>query len=252
MRTEILRRATVVWVLTVPAACASTHSGAFALPVDASGRLVPSSTHRSGLVISSRQITELSSRNFGVVEVTFENPSNHWVRIKSTALDFGTQARNSVVQIPGGEDLARWQEGTQRRNDIREANTAAGLEILLAAATVASFAGGHSPAGAAGGLVAAGTAGVIMGREIKDRAENAQSVGLYPTSHLMQVPFSVPPGLAIKRWVVLNAPATPAAGCINYASLAYETEDQLQERVRLSFNDLGSEWQEAVCGLRGP
>src|SRR6185436_9282099 len=163
-----------------PLACASTHSGAFALPVDASGRLVPSSTHRSGLVISSRQITELSIRNFGIVEVTCENPSNHWIRIQSTALDFGNEARNTVVFIPSGEDLLRWKEGTQRRNAIRDANTASALEILLAVGALASVAGGHHPAGAAGALVAAGSAGVLAGREMQERAEMAESASLYP------------------------------------------------------------------------
>jgi hypothetical protein len=250
MKNETIGRALAVWALTSPLACASTHSGAFAIPVDASGRVLPSSTHLSGLVISSRQLTELSSRDFGVVEVTFENPSSHWVRIKTTALDFGSEARNAAVFIPAGDDLERWHEGTKRRNDIRDTNTGIALELLFAGAALMAVAGGHSSVGAGGALVAAGTAGVIAGRDIKDRVENAQTASIYPATHLMTVPFAVPPGLAVKRWVVLNAHATQATGCINYASLAYDTEDQKQERVRLSFADFSSEWQESACALR--
>ena len=202
---------------------------------------------RSGLLISGRQVTDLSSRYFGAVEVTFENRSSEWVRIQQAALDFGTADRNAEVSVTAGEDLERWQEGTLRRNAIRSANEATALDLLFFGATAASFAGGRSSVGAGAALVGAGAAVAIGARELETRADSASAVSLYPASHLLSLPFSVPPGLAIKRWVVLHTGARKGRGCIQHAELEYVTDRALQERVRLSFSDAASEWQRTAC-----
>jgi hypothetical protein len=234
------------------AGCAEIHSGAYAFPVDTAGRIAPREHLRSGLLISSRQVSDLSSRYFGAVEVTFENRSSEWVRIQQVALEFGSPERNAAVAITAGEDLQRWQEGTQRRNDIRDANRATATELLLFGAVVATAAGGRSPVGAAGALVGAGTAAAMTASEMEGRASAAETVSLYPAHHLLTLPFSVPPGLAIKRWVVLNTPARRALGCISHADLMYTTDRDLNERVRLSFGAPSSEWQRGACGSLTP
>jgi hypothetical protein len=233
--------------IALAAGCAELHSGAYAVPVDAAGRLAPTAGLKSGLRISGRQVSDLSSRYFGAIEVTFENRSSEWVRIQQAGLDFGTPRRNGRVSVTAGEDLQRWQEGTQRRNAIRDANQATALDLLLFGAAVATVAGGRSAAGAGAAAVCAGAALALGTRELQDRAAGAETVALYPANHLLSLPFSVPPGLAIKRWVVLNTGAAADRDCIRHAELAYVTDRALQERVRLSFTDHGSEWQRLAC-----
>jgi hypothetical protein len=252
MRTRSSMLSVLALALLGAGGCAELHSGARAFPVDAAGRITPHEHLRSGLLISARQVSDLSSRYFGAVEVTFENRSSEWVRIQQASLEFGSPERNAAVIITAGEDLQRWQEGTQRRNAIREANHATAAELLLFGAAVATVAGGRSSVGAAGALVGAGTALAMTAGEMGARASAAETVSLYPGSHLLSLPFSVPPGLAIKRWVVLNSPAKRALGCISHADLMYTTDRDLHERVRLAFGDMSSEWQRGVCGTLHP
>jgi hypothetical protein len=233
--------------ITLAAGCAELHAGAYAVPVDRAGRFAPAAGLRSGLRISGRQVTALSSRYFGAIEVTFENLSPAWVRIQQASIDFGTPARNAEVAITAGEDLQRWQEGTQRRNAIRDANRETALDLLLFGAAVATAAAGRSPVGAGAALVGAGAAGTLAADQLAERNAAAETVALYPATHLLSLPFSVPPGLAIKRWIVLNTGATKGRSCIRHADLEYVTDSHLRERVRLAFSDLQSEWQTPIC-----
>jgi hypothetical protein len=234
-------------VIALAGGCAELHSGAHAVPLGPDGRATPSVGLQSGLLISARQVADLSSRYFGAIEVTFENRSSQWVRIQQAALDFGSPERNAEVSVTAGEDLERWQEGTFRRNAIRAANDATTLDLLLFGAALTSTAAGHSPVGAGAALVGAGAAVAIGARELEARAADAEAVSLYPASHLLSLPFSVPPGLAIKRWIVLHTGARVGRGCIRYANLEYVTDRAVQERVRLLFGAPSSEWQRPAC-----
>jgi hypothetical protein len=237
--------------ITLAGGCAEMHTGAFAVPVDPAGRIAPTARLRSSLRISSRQVADLSSRYFGAIEVTFENTSADWVRIQAAGLDFGTPARNAAMSIPAGEDLMRWQEGTQRRNAIRAANEETALDLLLFGAFTVSAAAGRSPVGAGAAVVGAGTALAMGGRALDERVSAAEGVALYPITHLLAVPFSVPPGLAIKRWIVLHSRGSASPGCIRHADLHFTTDTNLAERVRIAFNNSNSEWQRPICNPLG-
>jgi len=105
----------------------------------------------------------------------------------------------------------------------------------------------------AGGAVAAGSLTALAADEVTDEAQRLQRPGPFPDSHVMAVPFSIPPGLSSRRWIVLNTPAPSAElGCIMRLILGYETDRGQRERVALTFRSAPgrSEWQHRACKER--
>jgi hypothetical protein len=197
----------------------------------------------SGLTISGEEMDELSSEHFGVLAVTFENPTNDWVRIESVNLDFGSANRNQSIFVPWGEEIVSWELATAQRNAIRRINTDHALSLLAMGGAIAAGAGRGSAVGAVGGIVALGSVGALWARAIDQHTTAAT----FPPAHLFATPFSVPPGLFAKKWVLLNGPKTTDRWCVTALSLDYEVAGKGRERVHLPFGRGGSYWQTAAC-----
>jgi hypothetical protein len=247
-----LRRALGALLVLGATACASVQSRYIATPVDASGFRTGASTTASGLVVSGEELRPYSSRHFGLVEVTFENWTNEWVHIDRLELDFGGAEVNEAVLLPVGADLEAWHQATVQRNDIRDTNAATALGALLALGVlvaVAGDAGGRREVAAAGRAVTLGAATASVLRDHDARVEGAESPRLLPESHLLAVPFAIPPGLFAKKWVLLNTrdAATP---CITSMLIDYDVE-RGNERVLLPFRSSldALEWQKSACSL---
>jgi hypothetical protein len=236
--------------------CASIQNGYLARPIDEHGQLSPERRTRSGLVISGEERQRYASRNFGFVEVTFENTSAEWVRVQELQLDFGDAVRDAGVFIPGGDDVNAWYVATVQRNDIRDTNDAHALGALLligeAVGRVAAASDKPAVAGAGVALsLGASTAALAEGVDRDARA--AEEVHPLPGAHLLSVPFVVPPGLFAKKWVLLNT--QPGVPCITVMRISYVLEGGEREQVllplrRLGHRSRGSVWQEYACAER--
>jgi hypothetical protein len=231
--------------------CASIRTGAYATPVDASGHRLGSSATTSGLMISGREVTDLSSPYFGLVELTFENTSSEWVRIQRMNLDFGTPAKNQLVLVPWGTDITSWRDAAYQRRAIREANTEAALSLIaIGGAVVSAAAPRNSPARALGGLATVGSLTALVAKDYQDRVNALEGAATFPESHVLSLPFGVPPGLFSKKWILLNTRPRADVGCVRSMLLDYQTENGQTERVQLEFKPAGthSEWQSGSCG----
>jgi hypothetical protein len=245
-----LRRALVALSVLGATACASVQSQYTAIPLDVGGQLTGFRQTSSGLVISGEELGLYSSEHFGLIELTFENPSSQWLHIDRLALDFGSSARNDGVFLPRGADLEAWHAATVQRNEIRGSNEATALGVLLALGSVvavAAHAGGGDELSAVGGALALGAASSAVASEQAARVDAAEQVPILPQAHLLATPFAVPPGLFTKKWVLLNTRSheTP---CIVSMRIDYEVEHG-PERVLLVFRrrDGSSEWQRREC-----
>jgi hypothetical protein len=231
-------------------ACASVQSRNIARPVDALGHFTGAKTTASGLVVSGEELSAYSSRHFGLIEVTFENWTNEWVRVNRLALDFGGAEANAGVFLPVGADLEAWHHATVQRNDIRGTNAATALGALLALGmlvAVAADAAGERELAAAGSVVTLGaaTTAVIGGHGA--RVERAEGARLLPETHLLAMPFAIPPGLFAKKWVLLNT-RSAATPCITSMLIDYDVE-RGNERVQLVFRSAldAVDWQKSAC-----
>jgi hypothetical protein len=232
--------------------CASIGSKYTASPVDAQGRVTAARSTESGLVISGEELRMYASNYFGLIEITFENPTANWVHVSRLTLDFGDAARNSAVLTPSAADLDAWYLSTVQRNDIRATNHATALGALFAVGQVVAIAGavsGKRGVTAAGGVVALGAATAALAEGQEARVQEAESVHVLPQSHLLALPFAIPPGLFTKKWILLQTRSITAP-CVSSLLMDYDVQERGRERVLVRFRHGSdhSEWQRLVCG----
>jgi hypothetical protein len=232
--------------------CAGVGSKYAASPVDTQGRVTSARATDSGLVISAVELSHYASNYFGLVEITFENATAQWVHLSRLSLDFGDAARNEAVLVPSGADLETWYLSTLQRNDIRATNHGTALGALFAVGQVVALAGAISGKGelaAVGGAVAAGAATAALVDGQNSHVQSAEGVHLVPQSHLLAIPFAVPPGLFTKKWILLQT-RTITSPCISSLLIDYDVQEGGHERVLVKFRSHvdRSEWQRLVCG----
>jgi len=77
----------------------------------------------------------------------------------------------------------------------------------------------------------------------------AEHVERLPQSHLLAGPVAIPPGLFVKRWIVLQTKETSGSSCVAAVTLGFERAAGTFERVLLTFKRANkrTEWQAAAC-----
>lgn len=236
--------------------CARIASGPYGTTLDAMGRPSAAEAKATKLLVSAGEKENMSSTYFGEIEVTFENPTSNWIRVEKIALDFGSETNNRSVVFPWGSRLESWATSTGQRNAIRSANNALALELLALGSVVARSGASphaHTP-NAAGGFASLAAMTALVAGGMQARAESAESVPTFEGSHLFALPFDVPPGLFVKRWLVVNTPGeeTPGLGCLSTVIMTYELSDKTSHHValafRYSYDRAGqSPWQQTLC-----
>jgi hypothetical protein len=226
--------------------CATVAEGRLARPIDLAGHYTATPATASGLVVHGRELVSLSSANFGVLEFTLENPTDHWVRIEQAHVDFAGPGANAGVTPVAADDIGAWQHAIEQRNTVRAVNTEMALDLLALGAAVGASRRHAGPARAA-------AVGVALGAAMVGGAASSHE-DLYPDDHIYAVPIAIPPGLFARRWIVFNTGAVANRICLDRAVLDYETADHRRERVVLDFRvgPNGSEWQTAACRRRFP
>lgn len=221
--------------------CATIENDHWARPVDAEGKPTGYGRTPSGLRVTGEEVGLHASRYFGLVELTFENPTTEWRNISDVHLDFGGEELDAYVRYPQGQQLTAWYRANQRRNEIRQQNQGLALAALGASGRALSRTSDTRVGRVLGGAMAitalAGFAARRWGEE---------PTPLYPDSHLLSGPFSVPPGLFVKRWVLINTVRSQGVPCLHSVTLGYAVNERGDERVRLRFKERTA-WQKLPC-----
>ena len=228
------------------AGCATIHNAEPAYPIDEQGHVSESQVTRSGLRVSGEELASLSSPNFGVLELTFENSAADWRRIRRVSLDFAGQGNNQFVRIPWGDDIRAWYDATLQRNQIDEKNRGVALGVVAIAGMIVATSSSSQPAKVLGGLAVVSSVAAMQAERTSDATNSVEHVAIFPDSHLLAGPFSVPPNLFTKKWVLLNTQGGNNVPCIDQLVLTYEFEDLPFERVFLRYKSK-SEWQARAC-----
>jgi hypothetical protein len=226
--------------------CASVKTGQYAVPLDATGALAKTSVTAAGLLISGTEVSDVASPYFGLLEITFENPTAQWVRIERTALSFGA-ANDKHAVISEWSDILGWERAIRQRNAVRSVNVDTGLTLLAIGGAVGAAAISDRPTAAAAAATSLVAASALTGTNLAERAREVTTVPRFPESHLLAGPFSVPPGLFIKKWLVVNTKDDVPGRCLARLTLSYQTAGATWDHVLLTFKDLSSEWQQKGC-----
>lgn len=228
--------------------CASVPNSEPAVPIDAQGTPV-SATTSAGLRVSGEELAELASRYFGVLEVTLENPTADWIHIARVTLDFGDSAKNAAVGVPAGEDLHAFLKATEQRNAVRETNRETALAIAALGGALVGAASSERAVAATGDAVALTSLAALAVDSRMSDVNAAEQVARLPENHLLAGPVAIPPGLFVKRWIVLQTKETSSSACLASVTLGFERAGITFERVRLTFKHANerTEWQAAAC-----
>lgn len=217
--------------------CASVHEANYAAEVVDNGTMVKTGTTGLGLLISGEENQKMASRNFGVIEFTFENTTDKWVRINKISVDFGDEAKNSSIFITSGRDIDIWKESIMIRNRIDEYNMNLFLGTLAVLGTAAAVGSNNQSVQNAGAAAALGAFSSLAVRDFLQYRDKIQGTAIFPSGHLFSDGFNVPPGLFVKKWILLNSRNHKDIGFINKIFLTYETDDKKSETVRLVFRE---------------
>jgi hypothetical protein len=225
--------------------CAGIQAEFLARPFDAAGRLSEDELTASGLRVSGGEMEELASPYLGAIQLVFENESAEWLRIRDVRMRFGGAEEDAAVRVPWGSELDTWYEATLQRNQVREHNRSVLLGALALGGATLAMASGDDGVRAVGGLASLGAVTALTVSDVKADIDGLERPPIFPETHLLSGPFSVPPALFVKKWITLGTPA--AAPCVSTMTLSYQVEGRARENVYLRFK-VDSEWQARACG----
>jgi len=239
--------------------CATVASGPYGTHLDAAGQPSAAAAQAAKLKVSAREIPEMSSRYFGEIEFTLENPTAQWVRVDKVMLDFGSPKNNQAVYLPWGSQLDNWLEATRQRNAIDQENAAMAFMILgLGGGLVSVAASPRAGAvGVIGGLATVATIASTAALATGEAAATTTDAPVFGGRHLLAVPIEGPPGLFVKRFLVVNTPGDFGLGCFTKLIISYELADKTTDRVAVRFRggdtpNRVSRWQANACPYGEP
>jgi hypothetical protein len=239
-------------VALLGAGCASIHPGLYAVPLDQLHYDGPRT--RAGLVISSRELTRMATPMVGTVEVTLENTSQEMLHITRVGLDFQNEAANQQVVTPPDGDARAFAEAVAHRDAIELTNRKNVLTGVAVAGELMATTGNYHAADASnvvGAVLAVGAVVGLLAMAAEAETDSLENVSFEPEHHLLVVPFAIPPGAFVRRWIALST-AAPQLPCLSSAIMSYDTAEGAHERVRLTIRDMtsGSMWQSRQCRTR--
>ena len=214
----------ILFFLSILTSCASYQTGNFAYR--------ESGKHPAAFPITAEVDKALASDNFIVINFTFGNLSNSWKRVKKVRLKFKDKKENENIKITVGNDLTAWREGINHKVAIDKYNRDVLLgSLAMAGAAIASTSNKSSNI-KAGLILTSASISVGATNELIDKIDGLHRGAIVPQTHLYN-PFSVPPKLYIKRWVVLEVPPTIKAPNKLWFTVDYEDGTSAEYSLKL-------------------
>jgi hypothetical protein len=225
--------------------CASVRSGNHAVPTKDSQSSRYEGTTKLGVVITGQEDMMLSSGHFAIVNFTFQNRSRKWVGIRNVQLDFEDPILNAEVVFPVGAQAAAWGKAMQEVAAVDAANTAAVLGTIMALGGVAGAASDSRNVRTAGALSFATSATMLTAAAAMTEVNRSKLAAAVPDSHLLSEAFEIPPGLHVKKWILLYTENPYSIPYAETVLIKYDTVNGRSEAARLAFRQSrdASKWQ---------
>lgn len=228
--------------------CASIHLHNFGNQVDEMGNIINKKSTSSGLIVSGEELTEFSSPNFGFLVFTIENKSSKWINLKNLKVDFGNELRNQNIKFTSGKDLITWNEAITTQRRISDYNKRVFLSSLVGFGELLIIGSEDEDVQRAGALIGFGALTSLSVDEFNKQKTYLKLSNIFPEGNLFNEEIYVPPGLFVKKWLLVNTNNHQDIGFIDTIFLEYETENGTAERIQLKFRSLetNTKWQRDV------
>jgi hypothetical protein len=200
--------------------CATTHPGNIGTPTSVN-RKIPITVSAQSIDASSRDV-------FQLVEITVENNSDSWVRFSREEVAMSDELKTKLSVVLG-RDLHDWGQAKAFQLNKDEHNRGLLQGAVLGVGIVAAGSN-NSDTSALGAAAFAGGYVWAVSDIVKADFRKAEGVKGVPENHFYS-PYSVPPRMFIRRWLLLNKPVNALV-----TELVVEFETVEGERERYAVN----------------
>jgi len=250
--------------VTLLSGCSTVHNGNVAQPVDKNGAVVPekkeaksggvfnylldgSDSESKNLVISGRENKDLSTRHLGLIEFTFENNTEKWIRIKDLKVYFdSTHDTNQKVKLTSGKDLSAWYKATKRK--LLEESSKKQMASIVIETLGEGFVEDkdenvlrNQGADALPGLNES-----LSLNAINKRFGSLEKSKLFPEDHLYSNDITIPPGFFVQKWILLNTWNHKDMIYLDHLYLDYKTDDAKTNTLKLDIRKRRGQWQDDI------
>jgi hypothetical protein len=206
---------------------------------------------KSGIEITVKENLSMATNYFTVLDFVFDNTTQDWIRIKQVKAFFNDENKDKNISFTSGRDLAIWVQATQKMKEIEAQKAKIFLGIIgVLGAGIAGFSSGTNIK-TLGTMTTVGAISSLSIMEFNKRYNEVEKAKIFPENHIFASEFIIPPGIYIKRFLVLNSRNHKETGFVRKIFLEILVEDQKAELIELSFRrskpkykkDTFSKWQ---------
>lgn len=206
---------------------------------------------KSGIEITAKENYSMATNYFGVIDFAFNNTTQNWIRIKQVKAFFNDENKNKNIIFTSGRDLAIWAQATEVIKAIEAKKTAIVLGVIAGlGAGIASFSS-DTNIKSLGALSTIGAISSLSIMEFNKNYNEVEKAKIFPENHIFASVFVIPPGIYVKKFLVLNTRNHQDIGFIKEISLEIIVKDNEPELIELVFRrslpekkvDEFSKWQ---------
>ena len=182
--------------------CASYQNGHKAVESTSTKSSNTNKPVKSKILVTAYQDREYSTAHFSYIQVEFGNKSDEWFEVNKVLLKY----KGSDLQIVLGKRLVDWGKSIKNKVAVDRHNTQMIYGAIAATATI----GGYNSArkgniAATESYVAVMSGAALAGsvNQLSNEISDLERSTIFPSDHLYS-PFSTPPGLVSKKWILLQ------------------------------------------------
>jgi|GEM_PF-5497278 len=156
---------------------------------------------------------EYSTKYFGMVDFAIKNKTNNWLEVDSIALSVLPDSSvtppvnndEDNIIITGGNDLDVWFNSMSEEKNVESINRQLFWGTLSLGAEIGSELS-NKRSTKEGFRALSNMSGEALTLERYNMIKNQVNLENYfPQNHLLNVPFRIPPGLTVDKWMVINS-----------------------------------------------
>jgi len=183
----------------------------------------------SGLVISGALDPDRSSTYFGAFDFVIENKSDQWIVLREVRISFLTPEQNQNISIPVGAQFYSWYQAMRNLQTYNQKKAAVIGGVLGATLMVSGENQSQQNFGAI-------TTGLSIAALATAKNYSEILVGL-PTDHLLYGDMLVPPGLFLKRGLIVNSTKHKETGYVHTLVLEFKDDSGTPQKYYLQFRE---------------
>ena len=188
----------VYFLLFLLMSCASYQSGHTA-KIEKDGKILENT---QDIKVTAFQDDEYSTEYFTFIQVEFGNNTDEWKDVNKVLLN----VVGDDVKIILGQRLSDWSQAINNKVKVDRYNEQMVLETIVTSTAIGAIGSSHN-----GNIQSTNTyATILAGVAITDQVNNLtnkvsdlERTKIFPKGHLYS-PFSLPPGLVSKRWILVQ------------------------------------------------